>query len=538
MKSSRLVGHFLRHSLTSRRKWVVGAATALVLAGHMGVGRAADVALDATPSQDANQAHSSPPPTGPSLDDDSAEDAQETDVPIDVETAPLATPDADTAPQVGDKNSLPRPAALVPQIDFWKRVYTEIDSHQGFIHDARHLDIVYETVTVPAANRRHTSRYKRAAERRVSAILQTLATGKRRELTHDEARILALWPADVSNATLRDAAGDVRFQTGQKDRFLAGLVRSRTWMPYIERTIAAYHLPRELIALPHVESSFDMRAYSFAKAAGIWQFTPATARSYMQVTNVVDQRFDPIMATEAAAKLLGSFYKRTGEWPLAITSYNHGVEGVHRAMDQLHTNDLMDLIAKYHKHRFGFASRNFYAELLAAWDVSQHAEAYFGQLPTTEPPTYEALVTDAYYKAPTMARALGVSLQELRDYNPALRTPIWNGSRLIPKGLALRIPQKAGHKVGETNYQQVLAMIPVNDRFERDTFVTTPRRHVPRTAVARRHVVNHTVVAGGIPAALGQSNVTSSVWYPNVATPANASSVLAPWALVPGPLKN
>src|SRR5439155_8932275 len=122
---------------------------------------------------------------------------------------------------------LPEPASLEPAIRFWTRVYTEVDSHSGLIHDADSLGVVYETVRFPEEmSYRARDQRTEEAKREIRAILLDLAKGKRDGLNSDEARVLAQWPADVSDTTLRGAAENVRFQAGLADRFRAGLVRS------------------------------------------------------------------------------------------------------------------------------------------------------------------------------------------------------------------------------------------------------------------------------------------------------------------------
>ena len=102
-------------------------------------------------------------------------------------------------------------------------------------------------------------------------------------------------------------------------------------MKEIKRIFKEVGVPEELSVLPHVESSFQLQAYSSAGAAGIWQFTRSTGRLYMKVGYEVDERRDPIVAAYAAAKLLKHNYKQLKSWPLAITAYNHGVNGMKRA---------------------------------------------------------------------------------------------------------------------------------------------------------------------------------------------------------------
>src|SRR5437867_3435260 len=122
---------------------------------------------------------------------------------------------------------LPTPASLEPAVQFWTRVYTEVDSHSGLIHDAESLGVVYETVRFPEGlSYRAREQRTEQVKREIRAILLGLAKGKREGLSSDEARVLAQWPANVSDATLSRAAENVRFQAGLSDRFRAGLVRS------------------------------------------------------------------------------------------------------------------------------------------------------------------------------------------------------------------------------------------------------------------------------------------------------------------------
>lgn len=339
---------------------------------------------------------------------------------------------------------LPRPAALAPQVEFWKRIYSEVGTNGGLLHDARHLDVVYEKIEFD--DKRMTASDERVIAQkraRYAEILKTLADGNRSDLSSEERAVLELWPAGVSNATLREAAENVRFQLGQADKFRDGLIRSGAWQPFIEKTFRDKGLPIELTALPHVESSFNPRAYSHVGAAGLWQFMQATGKRYLKIDYTVDERMDPFKATEAAAKLLAYNYEITGTWPLAITAYNHGAGGMQRAKRMLGTDDIAVIVQKYESKSFGFASRNFYTELLAAWEVSSNYEKYFGTLARQQPVEYESVVLDHYYPAAQVANVLGMDLELLREHNLALRIPVWKGEKYIPKNYQLWVPKDA-----------------------------------------------------------------------------------------------
>ncbi|MBV1905889.1 MAG: transglycosylase SLT domain-containing protein [Pseudomonadales bacterium] len=335
--------------------------------------------------------------------------------------------------------NFPRPLELEADVNFWTRVYTEISTQSGFVHDAHDLSIVYETIKTADSSR--TNRKKiRAVKAKYIKILNSLVGASRANLNAEQQRVLQLWGEDVSDARLRSAATSLRFQKGQSDRFLEGLVRSGTWRSHIEKVLAKNNLPKELVVLPHVESSFNPRAYSRVGASGLWQFTRATGRRYMRVDYVVDERMDPFVATIGAARLLEHNRQLTGTWPLSLTAYNHGAASIRRATKKLGTKDIGRIVREYNGRAFGFASRNFYVAFLAALEIDQSPEKYFGPYKTSAAVRYTLIQLDKYYAANTVARALGTNAKLLRKHNPALLAPVWNGSKRIPAGFTLRVP--------------------------------------------------------------------------------------------------
>ena len=369
--------------------------------------------------------------------------------------AVLAARSATAAPE-----DFPRPAALEPAISFWTRVYTEIGTDSGFIHDSQSLGIVYETVRLdPNLSRRQRQRELDRSFKHYRTILTKLASGARAELSPEERRVLALWPEGTSNTEFRNAARRLRFQLGQADRFRAGLVRSGSWKPYIYQVLDEQGLPRELAALPHVESSFNPEAYSKVGAAGMWQFTRSTGLRYMRIDNIVDERRDPFMSTRAAARLLADNYAVLESWPLAITAYNHGQAGMRRAADLHHTTNIEVILRDYESRTFGFASRNFYVAFLAAMDVDADPERYFGPIGFDAPlDTFTAKVP-GFVKVPALMQALRVGENTLRLFNPALTDAVWNGDKLVPEGFELRLPRTISEAEG------LLAAIPDSERF-------------------------------------------------------------------------
>jgi membrane-bound lytic murein transglycosylase D len=333
------------------------------------------------------------------------------------------------------------PAELEPDVRFWIRVYTEVTTDQGLLHDDWYLGLVYEVLRFdPSDSPRQRERIVEQAKTRYAALLRRFAAGDTENLTPHETRILHAFGDKTTPAGYREAVERIRFQLGQADRFHEGLIRAQAYETSISRVLADRGVPPEIGALPHVESSFNPAAYSRVGAAGLWQFMPGTARRYMRVDGVVDQRLDPYSATEAAANLMLYNYRLLGSWPLAVTAYNHGPGGLKRAQDELGTSNIAVIVKHYQGATFGFASRNFYVAFLAALEVDRNAEKYFG--PLTHPPDTQSTVVTLpdYVAVDALARAFKADLGALRVLNPALRPPVWNKTRLVPRGYALRIP--------------------------------------------------------------------------------------------------
>jgi membrane-bound lytic murein transglycosylase D len=354
------------------------------------------------------------------------------------------------------------PPELEPDVRFWIRVYTEVTTDGGLIHDDWNLKLVYEVLRFdPDSSPAQRERRVTQAKARYAALLRRFAAGETADLTAHERRILHAFGENARPRDYLDAIDRIRFQLGQADRFHEGLIRAEAWETQIARVLQQHGVPAEIAALPHVESSFNPAAYSKVGAAGLWQFMASTAKRFMRVDSIVDERLDPYSATEAAANLMLYNYRLLGSWPLAVTAYNHGPGGLRRAQDELGTSDIAVIVKRYQGATFGFASRNFYVAFLAALEVDRNAEKYFGpltRLPDTENTPVEL---PDYIAVGTLAKAFKVDLGALKVLNPALRPPIWSGSRLVPRGYALRLPGVAS----ESEIAAAWARVPAAQRY-------------------------------------------------------------------------
>jgi membrane-bound lytic murein transglycosylase D len=363
-------------------------------------------------------------------------------------------------PASADPTQFPRPPQLEPDVQFWQRVYSKVTTQGGLLHDDRYLDVVYEELSFPTGlSPRERADAVDAARAKYERILRKLGGGPHEGLSDEEKRVLALFPANVSNAALREAADRVRFQLGQADRFREGLIRAGAWERHVEETLRKEGLPAELSALPHVESSFNPRAYSKVGAAGIWQFMRSTGRRWLRVDNVVDERLDPYKSTVAAAQFLNVNYSILGSWPLALTAYNHGAGGMRRAKELMGTDDIVTIVRNYQSRTFGFASRNFYVSFLAALEIDRNTERFFGRVERAPPDSSRVVRLPYYVPAQALERALGADRDMLRSLNLSLLDPVWNGQRFVPRGFELRVP-------GGADADQLLGRLGGAERYD------------------------------------------------------------------------
>jgi membrane-bound lytic murein transglycosylase D len=346
-----------------------------------------------------------------------------------------------TAPAFATSDAFPRPQELERDVAFWRRIYTEVTTSGGVLHDPERLDVVYEVVKFPSdLPPRQRSKRVDELKKKYGKILEKVAAADEADLTAEERRVHALWPKGTRKARLEQAAEEVRFQLGQADRFQEGLVRSGAYRDYIAATFEKAGLPRELAALPHVESSFNTYAYSKVGAAGMWQFMRATGRRFMRIDATVDERLDPYRSTQAAVKFLEQNYIVLGNWPLALTAYNHGTAGMRRAKEQMGTDDIAVIARKYSSRSFGFASRNFYVAFLAALEIDQNPENFFGKIQLHPIDNSRIVEMPSFVPASRIAAALKVDADVLRRLNPSLLPSVWHGSRHVPRGFEFRVP--------------------------------------------------------------------------------------------------
>lgn len=274
----------------------------------------------------------------------------------------------------------PTPTPLESAVKFWQDLFLQHPSHRIVIHDKDEMDVVWQVIDLPKKSDGGVD------EKSAKNLMRSSADDIRARLKRLEVKAVAEDPVD--QALLNSVSDDptrlagawqrVRCQRGVADHFKSGYQRYLQWAPEIKRILKEEGVPTEISVLPFVESMFNPMARSAVGASGLWQLMPATARGLgLQVKRRggTDERNDVLKATRAAARMLRQNYRSLGSWPLAITAYNHGPNGVARACKKVGSTDLAYLIDNYDRATWGFASKNFYAEFLAAMRIMSNSDS-------------------------------------------------------------------------------------------------------------------------------------------------------------------
>jgi membrane-bound lytic murein transglycosylase D len=363
-------------------------------------------------------------------------------------------------PSFGEQNALGYesgktfevPEALRHRVDFWKKIYTVYTSHQAVLHDDENLDMVYGVLDLshitgnPKLDKRQRrqaiGKYLKEARKALSKKLATLHLFQDipQEMPRELFSLFMKFQKNADPRKFQTASKHVRTQLGQRDKVVQGfLFGGRYWIKMAE-ILSQNGVPKELTRLPLVESAFDLSARSKVGASGVWQFMRSTGKRFLRIDKGIDERNDPITAALAAAQLLLQNYEALQSWPLAITAYNHGRDGMLRAVKKLETNDLAEIIARYESSSFGFASSNFYSEFLAILEVEREYTEHFGALMVDAPIEYEEVSFPMSTRFSAVAERCGVTAEELSILNPAFLPSTVSGKTSIPAFYLVKVP--------------------------------------------------------------------------------------------------
>ena len=365
----------------------------------------------------------------------------------------LLAPHGAAQDSAADDDPFPSYPLLEGHVELWKRVFAEWSMGQVVVHDLDYPAVVYEVVSLDGPRefpytddqRDFVDDLRESWEDRLEALEHAIARGK--VLSDDDKALALVLTTGAGTAAIMDAHKRVRTQRGLKEQFERGLETSGKYLDRFREIFREAGLPEDLAYLPHVESSFQELARSSAGAAGMWQFTKGTGRNYLVINSAVDERLDPVSAAYGAANYLKDAHDALGTWPLALTSYNHGVHGIAKAKRQFGT-DFERIVFEYRSRSFGFASKNFYAEFLAVREIAQSPGEYFPDTVLKPSLVLEELILPRRIAPGQVARMYGLDVDELAALNPAwTRRAVRNGYAL-PAGTRVWLPEGSAASSG------------------------------------------------------------------------------------------
>lgn len=234
------------------------------------------------------------------------------------------------------------------------------------------------------------------------------------------------------------------------DRELTGIIygqtttelcfkRANRYFPALSNILKEQGVPLDFLYLAVTESSLDYNAYSSAKAAGTWQLLAGTARDYgLEVSDEVDERFDPEKSTVAACKYLKSAYKKYGHWPTVAASYNAGMQRLTSELTKQKVENSFDLYLVQETSRYVF-------RIIAYKLVMENPKRYgyrFSRKNLWQPVAYTTVdVTGAVPSWVDWAQSKGITYAQLREANPWIRsTKLTNAGG---KTYKVRIPKQS-----------------------------------------------------------------------------------------------
>lgn len=341
---------------------------------------------------------------------------------------------------------------LSSYIEFWKSIFTQYSKYQLIFHDREYPELIYSVLDLSDLKSLKEPEFKKRQslieKTEVEAIRDSLlrlgygeAPQSRLEMRiHNMiTKLTSKGATSAYHSVCIAASNSIRTQIGMKEKFAESVMQAGKYLSSIEQIFSENGLPLELARIPFIESSFNYHAVSSVGASGIWQFMRSTGKKYMRIDDYVDERRDPIISSRSAAKYLKRAYDVLETWPLAITSYNHGVSGTYKATRQVGSKRLIDLIRHYKGQTFGFASKNFYVSFLAALDISKNYRYYYPALIVSDPVKFDEvrlLKPINYEKILTVS---GLSKDSFDSLNPSLLAPIKLGNVNIPAGTYIKL---------------------------------------------------------------------------------------------------
>jgi membrane-bound lytic murein transglycosylase D len=348
---------------------------------------------------------------------------------------------------------------LEDRVQFWQRVFTIYGRSDVLIHDREEVSLVYEVLRFEG-DAEHDDKVRRSQRLSIDSRLGYWRA-RLKQLASRAAAGAATAEADrdllrtierahgrgVSAGEIRDLADGLHVQRGIRELFLDGWIRSGRYLPHMEGIFADMGVPREILAIPLFESGFRSESKSRKGATGVWQFIRSTGRMFLRVDRHFDERLDPLLATRGAARFLLDAHARLDSWPLAVMAYNHGTYGILNAQRRV-GSDPMDIIRYYSGRQFGYASRNYYPEFLAALRIMRDPERHLPGVVTQPAWAFTQVELKKPADLASVWRQNGLAADAFFELNPSVIRSRAKPGLTLPAGFPLRLPPAAAEQGG------------------------------------------------------------------------------------------
>ena len=234
---------------------------------------------------------------------------------------------------------------------------------------------------------------------------------------------------DVSQFTLpvrfnERVLQEIYYMTNSARAFMSGSLNRKTaYDSLIYAQLDAAKMPRDLIYLALVESGFKLKAYSRAKASGMWQFIPETGKRYgLEVDYWVDMRRNPELATKAALKYLNRLHDEFDDWLLAMAAYNCGEGRVRRLLREMQEDTTRDttIAVTYWDLELPKETMRYVPRILAAMVIGHYPEQYEMSVEQTYQPDFDTVTVFDSFPLEEVAKLLKVTEDTLRSLNMEL----------------------------------------------------------------------------------------------------------------------
>lgn len=296
--------------------------------------------------------------------------------------------------KIADKFKVPK--YFFNAVRFWFGIYTQYNSHHVLVHDRKNLKLIYDVMDFTELSQSELNGFvknklmNKYSEERVQYFKKILLTLAKNKKTSDKSALKLInliklsglkIPKDQASSAkfFKDLTENLRTQTGQQDMIYKGVLNSIPYFPFMESFAGDFELPKEILAIPFLESSFNLNARSKVGASGIWQIMPIIEKKLISKDKRIDGRVNPFLASIAAFHLLKQNYRILERWDLSVTAYNSGTKHMVKAEKVLGINNpsLEHIFKNYDHPHLGFASKNFYAEFLALVHVLAYKNLLF-----------------------------------------------------------------------------------------------------------------------------------------------------------------